>query len=310
MELQPALAAMKPLLSGDALSNYAGMVAYSNGRLRAYDGINSIKVEVPDLSGPWCVDGSKLAAILKTGSTLSLNDKHLVIANGRSRFKLYVHDSDLVPDLSHEGDYMPISEADWKVLKLAATFRSPHAVYPWAACIYIRNRKAYVTNNIAAVVFDTTLDVEGMIPAVAVESLASAGAVHIGPYSVALTREALSLRCALPEVAPPENFFKRCDEIPEATVPLAAGLLEAFESTILLDPRNVTIHAGGIRASTAKGDSVEVELETSATVEGIFDPRFIVPALKIASHVNWDDYPKPVLFKGPGVKGMLAGRHA
>jgi len=308
MDLVKALAAIKPLL-GETLALYSGMVAYADGILRAYDGVNSIKVEVPGHPSPWCVDGTKLTAIAKTGCELALDATHLVIKMGRSRFKLYNHaQNELVPDLSHEGDAIPISDDDWKTLKLATTFCSPHAVYPWAACIYVRDRKAYVTNNIVAAVFDIGLDVEGMIPAIAVQSLATAQDVHISPHCVTLTRDGLSLRCSLPVAEPPPQFFRVCNEIVEAVTPINEGLASAFESTTMIDSQNVIVRPNGIEASSGKGDLVEVDIETGSTVEGIFDPRYIVPALKVSEFVDWNLYPQPVVFKGVKVKGMIIGK--
>lgn len=312
MKILEALKTMKPLLK-DSLANYAGLVAMSNGQLRAYDGVMSIKVAGSELTnGPdWACDGARLLSVLKEDSICSLAAEHLVVKTGRSIYKMRLLDPIEVPNLDHTGNMVEVEEADWRVLMLASRFRSPHAVYPWASCIYVRSRQAYVTNNIAACRFDINLSGEGMIPSEAVETIGLKNRperMHIGERCAIFERGPISLRCAIPDASPPEVFFQRLEELGEAQAPLCEGLAEAIESAVIIDGRTVVINGDGVKAVSQRGDAVEVPIETGSSVEATFDPRYLLPVMTISDHIDWESYPKPVLFSGQGVRGILAGR--
>lgn len=310
MKLLDALKAIKPLLK-DTLANYSGLVGFTDGVLRAYDGQVSIKVTVEDMPGPWAVDGARLLSVLTDDSVITLGAEFLSIRSGRATYRLRLLKQEEVPDLEHEGASFPVDPTAWAILLRASQFKSPHAVYPWASCIYVRKGRAYVTNNIAACVFDVALGAEGAIPSAAVETLGGKHPpdhMHLDDRCAVFRRADLSLRCAIPDASPPDVFFDRLDALVDATTPLVDGLAEAIKSAVTIDGRTVTINGEGVHAMSQTGDAVDVPIPTGSATEVIFDPRFLLPVMTISDKIDWESYPKPVLFSGEGVRGILAGR--
>jgi hypothetical protein len=311
MKLLDALKAIRPLLK-ETLANYSGLVACSNGTLRAYDGQVSIKVKADGWEhASWAVDGAKLLSVLAPDSAVSLSTDNLVVKNGRAIYRLKLLHQDEVPDLQHEGATFPVRPDDWNVLLRASQFRSPHAVYPWASCIYVRNNRAYVTNNIAACVFTLGMKGEGAIPSMAVETFGGKNPpnhMHLDDRCAVFVRDELSLRCAIPDASPPEVFFDRLDALALATAPVVEGLADAIKAAVTIDGRTVVIDGTGVRAMSQTGDAVEVPVATGTDKEVTFDPRFLLPVISISDKIDWEAYPSPVLFSGAGVRGILAGR--
>jgi hypothetical protein len=308
MKLVDALKLMKPLLA-DSLAGYAGLIAWSRGKLRAYDGVSSIEVAVEGFESDWASDGARLGAILKDTSDIKIAGEYLHVRNGRSNFKILLLDPVKVPVLVHHKADVPLSEEDWIILRKASQFKSAHAVYPWASCTYIRDHKAIVTNNIAAVSFDIGIEGTGMVPNDAVDILGAKKPDRLLLHEDCLMveRGEMSLRVAVPHVGVPPGFFDQMSNLIEATTPLAEGMSDAIESAVLIDGRQIEISPEGVHAVSPIG-TVDVELVTNSQIKSIFDPRFLLPVLSVSTRVDWGSYPKPVAFSGPGLRGILVGR--
>lgn len=215
-------------------------------------------------------------------------------------------------------------------LKVLRPFISDNASRPWALCIRVADGNLYATNNVSVgVVVDIDMEgVELLIPNWAIDFVLTRTDGLVGwSHHVHSDNEPNTMAFHWANGAwmqtklVVDDFPKIIDSIVEkageASHPITDEWRAAYEYVAGLTESHMEFHAdrivgkdGDLKSSkmTATADIQTLMPKNGTTPFSAWDPRFLEPVMKVATHFDPDAYPDPCPFRGDGVVGVVMGR--
>ena len=237
----------------------------------------------------------------------------VVVKHGRTRVKLNALPPEQYPAPFNTGDMVPTTVDPTqlvRVLELVRPFVGTDALRLWSHGVLLRGGYAYATNNITVVrVPCQWAGPDIVIPSDAVDEL------------LALQRRRTLLAVAYSATAVRAEFgggtvlhaqlldgtWPDVDVVVDhdGGLPSTFGLLDVLERLAPLagDGRAVDIGLNSVTCGTAVA-----EVDTGVTKPTRFNVDLLCDVLRVATHIDFDMYPKPVKFRGThGLEGAIAG---
>lgn len=234
----------------------------------------------------------------------------LSIKHGRFKAYLGILPHSDYPVASQEGTIVKLRPNFVEALTSLKPFISEDASRPWSMSVLFSGGYIYATNNVIIVRTPYELDYEYdiAIPADAVNRAIDIAEMPSSCYmaesSFTLEYKQMWMRCQLlsgrwPAVSSFFDGFK-------VDVPVPADLADAVEKVRTFADEKFPVIKIGEEITTDSGNN-------GASVDGFdlptasFHGDQIVRVLSVATHIDFSTYPKPCLFKGKNIEGLIVG---
>lgn len=230
------------------------------------------------------------------------------------KFKTFIDCSDeIMPDIQPEGDhYIKLTNELLPVLKRMEPFIAEDASRPWARGILFCNNSAFATNNIIMVehwlgyTFPKPLN----IPHSAIRELLRIGkepaAMQIAERSVTFhygPDRWLKTQLYTTEWPNPYQFF----EHEYTLVTPHPDLFEAVETLLPFVGENGALFFSETGISTTPDGEASGMYEVPGLPIGSFNAKHFLKLKNVADKIDLTAYPKPCLFEGDGLRGVIIG---
>jgi len=231
------------------------------------------------------------------------------------KFRSLVECTDqLFPDLEPEGDWVSFKVPILPALKHLIDFTGEDASRQWSLGILFKGDKAYATNNIIAVQFElgSTFPVEINIPKTAVHELLRVGKEPVGAM---VTNTSITfmydknhwIRTQLYDLGWPD-LTKLLNNETELK-PFPEGIFEAIETIMpFVDDGTRVYFKDNLVTTTLHDAAVGATVELDEMVPySVFNAKYFLKLKGIAEQIDLSTYPRPCLFKGPNLRGVIMG---
>jgi DNA polymerase III sliding clamp (beta) subunit (PCNA family) len=286
-----------------------------NGRIKGYNGMLA-------LSGPIDMDINVspkavpfVKAIRTCKGTIELFEQpngKLVVKSGRFKALVECAQEDF-PKIEPEGERIDAPEGLLTSFKKLQPFIAEDASREWACGILLDGNSAFATNNVILAQYwmTTTFPVRVCVPRSAVAEVVrineSPIAVQIGKSNITFHFEnerwlrAQLLNNEWPDIA-------RLLDTPGEPTPIPDGFFEAVEDLLPFGDEiaRVYFNEGTISTCPDKSSGAIIELD-GLPEEGCFSAKYLKLLKGIAESVDFAAYPKPCLFHGQKVRGVIIG---
>lgn len=229
------------------------------------------------------------------------------------RFKAYLSTlpaSDY-PVVSQEGIMVDLKPNFISALKAIKPFISEDASRVWSTSILFSGGYIYATNNVivARVPYELDYEFDVILPTDTVTRILDIGEMptlcYIADTSMTLEYGKMWLRTQLTNARWP-NVTQFFDEF-ALNVPVPDDLRDAVERVrdFCANEKFPVIKLG----ETVSTDSAEegAHMDGFALPESSFHADQLVKVLSVATHIDFSTYPKPCLFKGNDIEGLIVG---
>lgn len=218
------------------------------------------------------------------------------------------------PEITPEGDKVPLNGGLLKAIKKITPFISDDASRPWSRGILFKGQSAYATNNIALIEawlgFDFPITVN--VPKTAINELIR---INEEPEYLQVSENRITFHfsgnrwlCSQtystewPDLSSILNKESIQSKFPESLVSCLEDL-KPFTDTF----DKVLFNANGtISTSENEDEGAQYNIE-GITQEASFNRQHLLTALSIAKTIDFTSWPKPCLFVGDGVRGAIIG---
>lgn len=292
----------------------------NNGMIQSYNGEIALSAPIDlDLSVvPKAVPLVKAIQTCESVVKMHLTDSNrLSIQSGNFRVLIDCLPIETYPNIYPEGTKVPIDFDLVAVLSTLLPFVAEDASRPWARGILLANQSAYATNNI--IVLEHWLDVPipepVNIPKAALQEIVRIGQnpkyLQVSPTTVSFIYEDNKwLRSQLYTAQWPDTLQDmlpmpkdyNLSEIEEDFFPSIATLLP------FVDPTLKVVHFNGEHASTDRDPEIGASVKIpNAPPCGKYNINQLCLLEQVATHIDWTPYPKPAVFFGESIRGMIIG---
>lgn len=238
----------------------------------------------------------------------------LVVRSGKLRTTVDCADPGTFPLIDPVGEKIPLHDDFLPALKRLEPFIALDASRPWACGILLRSCSAFATNNIVLVEYwlGFKFPVEVNIPHSAVKELLRVGEK---PTHLQMTKNKVVFHFAggkwistqLFSVEWPDVYrILESDSNQKAFVP---GFFEAVEAiTPFVDEAGRCYFQGDRISTTAAGDLGGTVYEITGVPEfGCFNVNQLVALEGLALSIDFEAYPRPSIFYGKNLRGVIVG---
>jgi DNA polymerase III sliding clamp (beta) subunit (PCNA family) len=304
---------------GDDEPLYRHFFQIRGGRITATNGRMAIQAPIP-LDLDCCPHaGQFIKAIAACDDMISLSYEagRLLVRSGRLKIPVALCDPATFPDIRPEGQIHPIPAPLLPIFRRLLPFVSTDDARPWYKAIKFVNQSAYATNNISVVehYIPVNFPVIATIPADAIRELVR---MNLEPHSIQAEPHKVTFHlpggawvaCMVTAErwADFERFFSEDDfkgpwmegETLQALL-ADVGQISKFTD----DYKRVRFRPGKLETVHADAPGTVLECPQSPG-SGCFN-TIQLAALEGVEKVGWAAYPRPVPFRGPGFRGIMAG---
>lgn len=269
------------------------------------------------------VPGAELEALLArlpNDVTCMYDDASITMKGGRLRGTIKTQSTVdrvlLVPE--HPWNEPPHGLVE--AMRRARPFIADVAAQPYATCMCFRKDALFATTNMSLVQVQVPGlapgDLDLLLPSWAVDFVLKAygtlnGIIFTPNYMAFRWDDGSWLRTKLIEGAFPATVVTLLSNVePEQPFELGPGWRLAYADVAALSEGIVGVEAS--RITGGKGHSkVEADVEPTGIEAPVhFNPRFLTAVIDVATHWNPAEFPRPVPFVGPGLRGLVVGRRA
>lgn len=289
-----------------------------DGHVQSYNGVLSLSspidcdLDVKPLAAPF------VHAIQLCDETVSLHlteTGRLAIKSGN--FKAFIECSDEpFPDIACEGEKIEIQTGLLETLNFLAPIMGTDASRLWSHGILLANQSAYVTNNIILVEkwLGGSISTILGLPAACVKELIR---INTEPSAIESNGKTVTFRYAdgrwlsslllnISQWPDPNKLFQNENK----PSPIDASLFEALEKLrpFTGDLNSVWLHADGT-ISTSRNDEqgAHLQLTKCKGMRGRYSADQLLKLKEIATGIDWSSYPKPCIFYGDNLRGLIIG---
>lgn len=287
----------------------------AGGRILGFNGAMGLSAPIPlDLeANPKALPFFKAIETCRDTVQLHMTDsQRLAVKSGG--FKAYIDcvESGISTEIVPEGELAQSTGHLLPALETLAPFISEDASRPWSKGVLFKGTKAYATNNIVLIEYDLGYEVpfEITVPHKAVRELLR---IKEEPLSLQTDGSSITFHFegdrwlrtqvyaqAWPDLEPildrggsgapvPEGFYQTVEEL----LPFTDAL-----TMVYMEP-------GVVRTEIHPGTGAEMEIDLSGT--GAFQGKQLTALAGVATHIDFEAYPDPCGFAGPGVRGVIMG---
>lgn len=285
------------------------------GRIQGGNGILCIDAPFEHPVAQCAVKASKFLKAIEACNETPAFD---ITATGRlsvkhGKFKAYLATLPVsdYPVVSQEGKLIPVKSNFVEVLSKVKPFISEDASRVWSISVLFSAGYIYATNNVIVVrvPYELEYDFDIAIPSDTVNRVLDIAELPSGCYvaetSLTLEYNKMWLRTQLTNAQWPnvKSFFDGF----KVDVAVPADLKQAVNTVVgFCSDEKFPVIKLGATVSTDATDS-------GASIEGFdlpassFHADQLVKVLSVATHIDFSTYPKPCLFKGNGIEGLIVG---
>ena len=304
----------------------------ANGHVHAHNGRMVAATRFPDFPGEALVAAKAFTKVLanrppgafawhretSTAADGTVSDT-LVLKRGRftGKVKMLPLTEWVMP--TREPEVKPVPPNFAEAVEKLLPFCSENATHPWATCLSAKGDHLYATNNVAlarASCPGVGAWGEFLLPRWAAAFVAGRMAGLLGwevteQYVTFAWADGSWMRSSL-ILAKFPNLSAMLDTLGETPCDVTPGWLACLNRVVdVCEDPIVRLKADGIYGST--GEVLQVEDGTGVPLpdgrtETLWDARYLVPVLTLATHWDPAAYPKPAPWRGPGVEGVVLGR--
>ena len=248
---------------------------------------------------------------------VKVTDKTLLLSTDAHKARIKILDPSTFKIIEFEGDAGYAVKDDFlRALRICRPFISDNATQLWAAGIYIDGARMYATNNVSLISADISdFNFKGMLPIWTVDFILSRKEklTHISGTENALKVEwedGSWLRSTLIAAQFPGAGLAMLDSLTAASFTIQPAWKRAYQECIIFSDEQIHLYADKMLAVK---DTMEFETSEGSPVgENIeftnWNPKFLTPVVSVATAIDFDQYPKPAIFSGPGFRGLISGR--
>ena len=287
-----------------------------NNTIRSYNGMIGLQspIALDLIAAPKAVPFLKAIQTCKDTVQLHMTPAgKLAIKSGK--FKAFVECClESLPEMTPEGEVVPLNGGLREVLKLLAPFIAEDASRPWSRGILFRGGSAFATNNICLIECwsGVHVPVEINIPRAAVMEM-----IRIGedPEKMQVTKDRVTFfysgdRWLSTQTYPLEwPDLARVLNQPSEQLPLPEGLFEAVTdlSPFVDELGRIFFREGVISTSQTDGIGASVDLSAMISAEGCYHFKQLLLLEKNIKTADFSTYPRPCLFQGDRLRGAIVG---
>lgn len=290
----------------------------SGGKVLGFNGVLGLCSPIPlDLEvTPRAIPFVK--AIQTCKETISMHlvqGRRLAIKSGKFQVFVECADDEEYPAVEPEGSFIELDGSFLTALKVLAPFVGDDASRPWACGVLFRGPTAMATNNVILLEYwlGYTFPVEVNVPRSAVAELLRIDEepvrLQVGPGSITFHYEdGRWLRTQTYATDWPPVVNQLLDS-PGNPVPLPDNLFTALEEIAPFVDETNRIYfssAGSISTHTADNQGATVEVP-GILADSCFALRYFQLLEKTATSLDLSLFPKPCLFYGDRVRGVILG---
>lgn len=256
-----------------------------------------------------------IKAIQACKSTVSMHltpAGKLAIKSGK--FKSFIPcTTEIFPEIPPEGEMIKLDEDFLDVIKKLNPFIAEDASRPWARGILFCNQSAFVTNNIVLMEcwlgysFPEPVNIPKECVREMLRLKESPTHMQLGKTTVTFHYEGDRwLRSNLCSLAWP-NIASILDA--EANPqPLPEGFFDIIEELVPFVNESNSVYLDGTRITTDLNEEFGTSFDIAVHEEGCFNAKAMVSLSQIATRMDLTMYPKPLVFTGDKVRGVIIGR--
>lgn len=322
--MKDAIDAIKAVRAKRDLGIFASSYAFRNGELYVSDGRYAAGIPAPLIVGlDRLVPGDeieRLIARLGAEPKMESDDKSVTFRSGRMHGRIETSDPSVVTAMVvEESAWGPAPPNLLSAMKLARPFVADQAAQAYATCLCLRAGCVLATTNVSLIevaCLGLTTDQDMLLSAWAADFVLGAdgdltGISFTANYAAFRWSTGLWMRTQLVSGAMPTTFDKVLASIPEhPPVKIDPAWRKACEAVLGISEGVITIEPTRIVGGHGRS-RVEHETEPCGVTGAVrFNPAFLAAVLGCADRWDTDAYAagRPIGFRGPGVRGMIAGR--
>jgi len=307
---------LKRALSRAPNAGMFGCYHVSEGYMFAQN--ESLQAVVPlESSDSFSVPGEELEAMLArmhSDPHVEIGDGELRIKSGRLRGNIPCVPGTPPSIFTRDVDWLPLPDALVPALQKATQFLVGTSLIGWTGGVRLMDGRLTTVNNLCGI--DLAVPGWQSTPSI----LTKDGAEFLmadPPCDYAAKAGALlfrwpddrSVQCQLIDQVMPElvdDIFAKAGQ--DAPVEITAEWRDAFADAAAISDETVELHAGHLKVG--KGSSkVTLEVSTAVPADHVsyWNTKVLAPMVAVATHWNPLAHPKPALFRGPGLYGVVMG---
>lgn len=322
--MKEALVKIKAALSKQRIVEHLSHYLIRDGFLVASDGRMTAGAPV-DVPGEYLIPGEELELLMGKfgdGAEVRIEGTVVHIAQGKLRGTIATSllDSVLFPSPGKDPAWLLPCADFLPALRLARPFISDNAMQEWATTAWLRDGSILATTNrsLVEVNCEGLLGADTLLPVWAVDYVLGHGDILTG----VLWHERFA--CFQWSDGSWMHTLINAGKWPEQAVQMLAAvedpewLIEqewrdayAAVSSVVLEGEPITISADRMEGRRKQAwVSYPAESPTPPHGASQWDPKFLSPVVAIATHIDLTAWPKPAVFVGNGIKGLVVGRMA
>lgn len=239
----------------------------------------------------------------------------LSIRSGRFRAHVDILKEDSFPEVLPEGQRIDLHWDPLAAMKLLYDFTAEDASRPWAAGLLLDGTYIYATNNVILVqhAIGDFFPFRINIPRYTIKEMLRIGetpiAMQVSHGSVTFHYEGNRwLRSQQNSLDWPDTeALFRAAEIPswhESMLEVPEALFEALDTLAPFVQPSGKLWIGSGRVATAEQDGASIDLDLP---ECSFNHKMLLSLRGVAKKMAFASWPKPVMFYGDKLRGMIAG---
>ena len=291
-------------------------VTIKGGWMKATDSRMTLAVPI-ELDLDVMVPGAefeKALTVLGEDCVIEQKDQSIVVKQGRRRITI----NTLVPedrtDFEPVGEMQHIHSSFIDGLKTCAPFMSDDYSKMYACTIHVKDGKLFATNNVSIVEYavEACPDIDVGLPEWFVKYILSrterARFISATDKAICVWFDDHSwIRSSRIVNEMPEMVFSIIDKHAVADIEVTEGWRDSFNTVIKMSNEVVTIGAERMEAGIGQAVLVD-DVETAVDCDTHWNPKFMAPVVKLATHIDLTPYPEPCAWHGEGVRGLVMGR--
>lgn len=287
----------------------------ADGRILGFNGAMGLSAPIPlDLeANPKALPFFKAIETCRDTVQLHMTDANrLAVKSGG--FKAYIDcvESGMSAEITPQGDVAISTGQLLPALETLSPFISEDASRPWSKGVLFKGTKAYATNNIVLIEYNLGYEVpfEITVPHKAVRELLR---IKEEPHSVQTDGSSVTfhfsgdkwLRTQVyaqpwPDLEPILDRGVACTPVPDSFYQTVEELLPFTDALTM-----VYMEPGVVRTEIHPGVGAEMRVDVQCT--GAFQGKQLTALNGVATHIDFQAYPDPCPFAGPGIRGVVMG---
>jgi hypothetical protein len=291
-------------------------VTIKDGWMKATDSRMTIAVQV-DLDLDVMIPGAefeKALTVLGADCKIEQKEQSIVVKVGRRRITI----NTLLPE--DRTDFEPIGEmhsvsADFmQGLRACAPFMSDDYSKMYACTVHVKEGALFATNNVSIVEYKVKAcpDIDAGLPEWLVKYMLSRNEkvrmISATSQAICVWFEDLSwIRSSRVSNEMPDMVFKIIDNNPAADIEVTKEWRDSFDTVSKMSNEVVTIGAERMEAGVGQAVLID-EVNTAVEDDTHWNPKFMAPVVKLATHIDLSPYPGACPWRGEGVRGLVIGR--